>query len=162
MNRHPITKTIENLLKQNNYWFKSFEHEPVRTSIEAAQMRPGFTLHQGAKAMIVRVKKTGAEKNYAMLVFPADQRFNTDKVKVLLKAKDVRFATEEEVLRITDGVRLGAIPPFGNLFGLDVIADETLFSNEDIVFNAGDNSFSIAMKSKDYKALAKPQIGQII
>lgn len=64
MDYHSITKTITDLLTQNNCWFKTFEHEPVRTSEEAAKIRPGYTLKQGAKALIVRVKKSETDKKF--------------------------------------------------------------------------------------------------
>lgn len=161
MNYHSITQIILDLLKANNFWFETFEHEAVRTSEEAAKTRPGYTLHQGAKAIIVRVKLSG-EKKFMMLVIPADNRFDTHKVKQVLQAKDVRFATEGEVKEITKGVEPGGVPPFGNLFGLEVLVDPTLFQNEKIVFNAGDRKFSVAMRSADFKVLVQPRTEHII
>jgi prolyl-tRNA editing enzyme YbaK/EbsC (Cys-tRNA(Pro) deacylase) len=150
------------LLKANNCWIETFEHEPVRTSEEASRTRPGYTLHQGAKAMIVRVKRSESDKRFAMLVFPADMRFDNATVKALYGAKDIRFATEQEIAHLTSGVQAGAVPPFGNLFNLEVIADPVLFENEKIVFNAGDRCFSLAMKSEDYRNLVKPRISSIV
>ncbi|MDP3917775.1 MAG: YbaK/EbsC family protein [Candidatus Woesebacteria bacterium] len=161
MDYHITVSKIINLLKENDLWFETFEHEAVRTSEEAAKTRTGYSLKQGAKALIVRVKKS-SEKYFAMLVVPADQKFDNVKVKKLLTAKDIRFATREEVKEITGGIDFGGVPPFGNIFGLKVISDPSLFSNEKIVFNAGDRRFSIAMMSKDYKMLVKPEIKNII
>ena len=161
MTYHNTVSQIVNLLRSNDCWFETFEHEPVRTSEEAAKTRPGYTLHQGAKAIIVRVKRSEPDKKFVMLVFPADQRFDNTKVKILLNAKDIRFATEQEVLELTGGVQPGAVPPFGNLFNLTVIADPALFENERIVFNAGDRCLSVAMKSEDYKRLVNPEVRSI-
>jgi Ala-tRNA(Pro) deacylase len=58
-------------------------------------------------------------------------------------------------------VEPGGVPPFGNLFDLGVIADQELFGNEKIVFNAGDRRFSVAMKSEDYRQLANPVVASI-
>ena len=157
MSYHEVVSRILGILQQNNCWHETFEHEPVRTSEEAARTRPGYTLHQGAKAMIVRAK--GAESRFVMLVLPADLRFDNPKVKALLHAKDIRFASEEEVVQLTGGVQPGAVPPFGNLFNLEVIADPALFENEKIVFNAGDRTFSVAMKSEDFRKIVNPQAG---
>jgi Ala-tRNA(Pro) deacylase len=159
---HPVVSEILNLLQSQNCWFETFEHAPVRTSEEAAQIRPGYTLRQGAKAMIVRIRRAPSEKTFIMLVFPADQRFDNAKVKSLFSAKDVRFASEQEISDLTRGVQPGAVPPFGNLFHLDVVADPTLFENEKIVFNAGDRSFSLALKSADYQRLVNPRITSIV
>ncbi len=158
MSYHHVTKQITDLLEQNGCWFQTFEHEPVRTSEEAAKTRPGFTMHQGAKAMIVRALSPEKGKFFAMLVFPGDLRFDSKKAKAILGAKDLTFASEEEVGSLTGGVLVGGVPPFGNLFGLIVLADESLFANEKIIFNAGDRSFSVAMKSEDYKKLVNPKI----
>ncbi len=162
MEYHQSVQKIKDLLNQRKAWFEFFEHEPVRTSEEAAKIRPGYSLKQGAKAIIVRVKEKGGNKYFSMLVVPGDKRFDTDKVKQILNAKDIRFATEGEVKEMTNGVEPGGVPPFGNLFGLKVMADPSLFSNEKIIFNAGDRSYSIAMRSEDYKKIVEPEIYQII
>jgi prolyl-tRNA editing enzyme YbaK/EbsC (Cys-tRNA(Pro) deacylase) len=162
MTYHPVTRKITDLLTAKNFWFETFEHEPVRTSEEAVKVRTGYTLSQGAKALIVRVKISNHEKKFAMLVMPADKRFDDDKVKAIFAAKDIRFATVEEVAETTGGVEVGGVPPFGHLFGLETIADPKLFENEKIVFNAGDRRFSVAMKTEDYKNLARPRIEPFI
>lgn len=162
MKYHKTTQIIIVLLKEKGVWFQTFEHDPVTTSIEAAKVRPGYTLEQGAKALIIRAKRTGKDKVYVMVVMPADKRFDNDKVKKLLDAKDIRFATEDEIAELTDGIKVGGIPPFGNLFGIAVIADDSIFNNEKIVFNAGDRGFSVAMKAEDYKTLVNPRLETII
>ncbi|OGD71869.1 hypothetical protein A3A84_00445 [Candidatus Collierbacteria bacterium RIFCSPLOWO2_01_FULL_50_23] len=161
MEYHEVVTKIVGLLKDGGYWYETFEHEPVRTSEEAAKVRIGYVLAQGAKAMIVRVKKSESEKFLAMLVLPGDKRFDIAKVKKFFESKDIRFATEEEVGQITGGVQPGGVPPLGNLFNLPVIADPTLFENEKIIFNAGDKRFSVAMKSEDYKKVVEPKIEAI-
>ena len=150
---HPVTTQITHLLDSNECW-----HEAVRTSEEAARTRPGYTLQQGAKAIIVRVKKSKKDKSFVMLVFPADRAFDTHKVKASFAAKDIRFANEDEVRELTGGVQVGGIPPFGNLFDLPVYAAPELFDQEKIVFNAGDRRFSVAMTSADYRRLVNPTI----
>lgn len=161
MNYHPSTEIIKNLLLKNKCWFEAFEHEAVKTSEEAAKLRPNYSLHQGAKAMIVQIK-VQKKAMFVMLVLPGDLKFDSKKVKALLQTKDLRFATEEEIEKLTEGIKIGGVPPFGNLFGLEVIADPSLFDNEKIIFNAGDRRFSIAMKSQDFKNLVNPQIVPII
>ena len=74
----------------------------------------------------------------------------------------MRFATEEEVSQTTNGVQIGGVPPFGNLFNLKTIVDPKLFLNEKIVFNAGDRRYSVAMLSQDYKNIVNPEITDIV
>ncbi len=162
MEYHPLVKIIADLLTQNGYWFETFEHEEVRTSEEAAKLRTGYTIRQGAKALIVKIKQQGGIKKFVMVVIPGDKKFDNAKSKSILQAKEIRFATEEEVVEITNGVRPGGVPPFGNLFGLEVYVDPSLLQNEKIVFNAGDRRFSIGIKSQDYKKLVDPKIVEII
>ena len=158
---HPIAQQILDLLGQHNCWFESFEHEPVRTSEEAAALRDGYDLQQGAKAIIIRVKIPNEGKKLVMLVIPADQKFDSAKVKQALHTKDLRFATEDEVEEVTNGVKPGGVPPFGSLFSLEVVSDASLYDNEKIIFNAGRN-VSIAMRSADYRTLVDPKVMEII
>lgn len=152
-NYHPVVQRLVDVLQEQGFWFETFEHEPVRTSEEAAQVRPGYGLSQGAKALIVRVKRSTTDKRFVMLVFPADQKFDVQKVKQHFHAVDVRFASPEELETLTQGVEPGAVPPFGFLFDLSVVADVSLFAQDKIVFNAGDRRFSVAMRSAEYREL---------
>ena len=153
---HPATGQIVDLLRANDCWHETFHHQAVRTSEEAAAARPGYKLAQGAKAIIVRVKRTKKDKFFVMLVFPADRRFDSKRVKAYFGARDIRFASEDEVFELTDGVQPGGVPPFGNFFNLPVYAAPELFDEQCIVFNAGDRRFSLAMRSADYRRLAQP------
>jgi Ala-tRNA(Pro) deacylase len=160
MSEHPIAQRITGLLDQHKCWYETFEHEQVRTSEEAAKLRPNYTLEQGAKAILLRVKVPSVGKKFVMLVLPGSQKFDSAKVKPLLHSNDIRFATEEEVDIITGGVKPGGVPPFGNLFDIEVVCDKKLFESEKIIFNAGRN-YSIGMKSEDYKMLVSPLIADI-
>jgi Ala-tRNA(Pro) deacylase len=162
MEYHPVVEKIKTLLTQNSCWFETFEHPPVRTSEEAAKTRVGYTIQQGAKAIIARVKESGKGKRFVMIVLPGDKRFNSQKVSTLFNFTDIRFASEVEVGEITGGVLPGGVPPFGNLFNLEVFADDSLLANEKIVFNAGDKSYSVGMKSEDYIKLVLPKIASFV
>lgn len=159
---HPVAAEIISLLEEHHFWHESFEHQPVRTSEEASQVRNGYSLGQGAKALIIRAKYSSNESKFVMLVLPGDSRFDKQKVSLLLQTKDIRFATEVEVSAVTNGVELGGVPPFGNLFSLEVIVDPSLLKHEKIIFNAGDQRFSVAMKTEDYVTMVQPRIVTII
>jgi len=160
MKYHPVTEKIKDLLNSQNIAFETFEHEPVRTSEEAAKVRTGYSIEQGAKALIVRVKKDGV-KTFVMVVVPGNSKFDKEKLKINFGLTDIRFALEDEVDKITSGVLPGGVPPLGNLFDLGVYVEQTLLNNERIIFNAGDRSFSVGMKSSDYISLVKPHVGSI-
>ena len=50
------------------------------------------------------------------------------------------------------------MPPFGNLFGVPVFADENLTRDKEIAFNAGTHRELIRMAWDDYRRLAEPMI----
>lgn len=159
---HKTVTDILDLLKKNGCWFEAFEHQPVVTSEEAADVRHGYSLKQGAKAIIVKMANPAGGNEFVMLVLPGDKKFSGSKVKKLLGTKDLRFATPSEISELTGGIQIGGIPPFGNLFGIKVFVEKTLLENEKIIFNAGDRSFSVAIKTEDYLELVKPLIAEIV
>ncbi len=158
---HPTVEKIKGLLTSNSCWFETFEHAPVRTSEEAAKIRTGYSIEQGAKSIIAKVREPGKGKRFVMFVVPGNKKFDTAKIKNTTGLVDIRFATEEEVSEITSGVLPGGVPPFGNMFSLEVFADKSLFENEKIVFNAGDRSYSVGMKAFDYMKLVTPKVADI-
>ena len=160
-NYHPLVYQIRQRLENANISYEFFEHEAVRTSQEAQKTRPGYSLKQGAKAIIISAK-IRLENDYIrklfMLVMPANQKLNGKAAKKILAAKSISFATKEEANFVTKGVEFGGVPPFGDMFGLDVFVDESLLENKRIVFNCGDRRASIAMNTSDYLDLLSPTI----
>ena len=146
-----VLENILALLEKNNISYKLTEHKPVRTSEEAARIR-GAALRTGAKAMIVRGKD-----NYYLLVLPADKHIDWKRVRAILHVSNLRFATEEEAESVAH-VKMGSVPPFGNLLGLPTYFDEGLFENDVVNFNPGSTTHSIAMKSADLRALVSPVV----
>lgn len=155
---HPVAGQIGSLLKNGGYWYERFEHEPVRTSEEAARVRPEYDISQGTKSLIVKAKRPGEEKRFIMIVVPGGKKFDRKALKLGTGYDDARFATPEEVGELTGGVIPGGVPPFGNLFHLPVFADRAIFENERIIFNAGDRRVSIAMYSADYQNIVHPTV----
>ncbi|MDX1765771.1 MAG: YbaK/EbsC family protein [Candidatus Saccharimonadales bacterium] len=160
MSEHPIAQKIIDELEKYSMWYEAFEHAIVRTSEEANAVRDGYTIKQGTKALIVRVKVRGEGKQFVMIVVPGDKRFHAKKAKDVLNAKDLRFANEDEVHELTGAVKPGGVPPFGNLFDLKVVCDPSVFDEDKLIFNAGRN-YSIGMMSKDYRTLVQPQLEHI-
>lgn len=75
-------------------------------------------------------------------------------------AKEVRLAHEDEFAAAFPDCEVGAMPPFGNLYGLPVFADAELAQDETIVFNAGTHEDTIHMKYADFQRLVQPtQVG---
>ncbi len=146
-----IFEQILALLENKNVKYRLTEHKPVRTSEEAASIR-GVALKTGAKAMIVRGKD-----HYYLLVLPADKQIDWKRMRAILHVSNLRFATQEEAENVAH-VKMGSVPPFGNILGLPTYFDEGLFENDVINFNPGSNTHSIAMKSADLRTLVSPLV----
>ncbi len=147
MSGTPVSERVAQWLREAGVVFELLEHAPARTSEEAARVR-GTRLQQGAKALVVR-----ADERFVHCVLPADRRADNAALRALVGTRKLRFATREELLALT-GCEPGAVPPFGNLFGLPVLLDEALCANEQVVFNAGSNTVSITMQCADLVRLS--------
>jgi len=131
--------------------FRVLEHPPVRTSAEAAAVR-GTPLEAGAKALVVR-----ADDRPVHLVLPADRQIDNARLRGVLGTRRLRFVTPDELWTLT-GCVPGAVPPFGNLFELEVLVDEALTRSDAIAFNAGSPAVSITMRGVDFIRLAGARI----
>lgn len=156
MDYHPVVQKIRSLLDERQAPYKFFEHEAVRTSEDAHKLRPDYEMSQGAKALIIKAKITASQRVFLMCVIPADLRLDGNKVREIAGAKSTSFATKEESDLLTDSVEFGGIPPFGNLFGIQVYLDPKIKKHEEILFNCGDRRATIAMKLADYIDIVKP------
>ncbi len=120
-------------------------HKPVLTSEDAARTR-GFELKQGIKAIVL----TNGNNEWLIVDVPADQKVNIKSVaeKKGWSKKKTRMATPEEVLEKT-GCIIGAVPPFGHKIEIPLLVDESIFENQESVFNLGLRTHSVKVKT-DY------------
>lgn len=172
MEKDLFTKIIR-FLEENGTNYQLLKHPPVFTSKEAAGVRKDLTLHQGAKAMVLKVQNAKIKMqngepsistnyelpttNCVMCVLPGDRKIDFKKLKSVLGVKELALADPVEVERVV-GVKIGAVSPFGNLSGLRMLVDESLLDNEEIVFNAGLHERSVRMKLGDFLSLVKPEV----
>ncbi len=143
---------VEKYLQEQGVRFESMTHPVAYTAQEvaAAQHVPGQQL---AKVVLV-----DADGELVMLVLPASYRVEFPKLKSLLKAKKVRLAKEEEFGGTFTDCEVGAMPPFGNLYGLPVYVDNSLADVKEMVFKVGGHTTSMKVGFADYKKLVKPEI----
>lgn len=132
--------------------YKYLVHEPVYTSQEAANVRAGESLSQGAKALVLV-----ADKEYVLFVLPGDKRADLDKLQKILGVKKLVMASRDSVKSKT-GLEVGAIPPFGSAMGLRSFVDKDLLKNDEIVFNVGRHDRSALISSEDYLRVEKAQV----
>ena len=148
-----MLQRLISLLERRDAPFEVAHHEPVFTSAEAARVR-NTSLASGAKALVCK-----ADDEFVMIVLPADLRLASKQVRKIERLKSLRFATHEEVERLTD-LAPGSIPPFGSLFGLPTWCDSRLADESSINFNAGDHAVSISMPYGNYLAIEQPRLGE--
>jgi prolyl-tRNA editing enzyme YbaK/EbsC (Cys-tRNA(Pro) deacylase) len=146
-----VTERLVAWLTAADVPFRILHHPPVRTSAEAATVR-GTALEAGAKALVVQ-----ADDRPVHVVLPADRRVDNARLRALLHARRLRFVTPDELQALT-GCAPGAVPPFGNLFGLDVLVDEELTRLDEIAFNAGSREISLTMRCADFLRLAGARV----
>lgn len=146
------TAQVKKFLDSNNVKYLSIKHSPSYTAQEVAASAhiPGKNM---AKTVIVKLDGT-----MAMVVEPANHKVNFDHLKKICGASDVALASESEFQDRFPECELGAMPPFGNLYGMDVFIVDTLTSDEEILFNAGTHSELIKMTYKDFARLVSPKV----
>lgn len=131
---------------------------------EMSRHRPAFTAQQMAseehvpgievaKPVVVR-----ADEEYYLCVLPACCKIDMDALKKYLKAHKIELADEEELAKLFGDCALGAEPPFGHLYGVKTLLDETLNEEPTIVFQAGTHELAIRMNVDDFNRLEKPQV----
>ena len=149
-----VLKRLKEYLEKNQVSFEVGYHQRVYTAqeIAASEHVRGREL-----AKVVMVKADG---KMVMLVLPASFRVDMEKLKGILKSKKVEKAKEEEFQDLFADCEVGAMPPFGNLYNLDVWVDQVLTEDKDIVFNAGSHVETLKIKYSDYARLVNPKVGQ--
>lgn len=143
---------VKEYLDSQKVEYTTLEHSPVYTAQEVAASAhiPGRQL---AKTVMIKL-----DGKMAMAVLPASHRVNFDHLKKALGASQVELATEREFKDLFPDCEAGAAPPFGNLYDMEVIADESLSDEVVIAFCAGSHTELIQLSYADFKKLAKPKV----
>jgi Ala-tRNA(Pro) deacylase len=150
----PVTR-LKKFLDEHDVRYETIRHTPAYTACDTARAAhiPGRDL---AKVVLLQV-----DGKMAMAVLPATEKLDVKRLKALAGAADVRLAAEEEFKDKFPACELGAMPPFGNLYGMEVFAADSLAADERIAFNAGSHSELIRMTYRDFERLVQPKIGPL-
>ncbi len=146
------SRRLKEYLDKNNIKYISIQHSPAYTAQEVAAQShiPGRTL---AKTVIVKI-----EGKMAMVVLPANRKVILPELRQALDAEKVTLATESEFKELFPDCELGAMPPFGNLYGMEVYVSPELAAEPEIAFNAGTHTELIKMAYKDFERLVQPKV----
>jgi Ala-tRNA(Pro) deacylase len=148
----PLTRRVLDLLVARGVEHTLLTHPPVLTSEEASRVR-GTPLEAGAKALVCH-----ADDQIVLIVVPADARLDNRAFRQQAGVKNVRMIDPAQVQDLV-GAPVGAVPPFGSLFGLTTYADREVVERDLIAFNAGARDVSVTMRGSDYAALEAPILG---
>lgn len=145
-------KAIKDFLTRNQVKFEIVKHSPAFTAqqVAASAHIPGKNL---AKTVIIKI-----DGKLAMVVEPAHMKVNLDALKRQLNAQRVDVATEAEFRSKFPECEVGAMPPFGKLYNMDVFVSDNLSHTDEISFNAGTHAELIKMSYQDFFKLVKPKI----
>ena len=149
-----IPKRLLDCLNQSGAAYEILQHAEAVTAQRIAQAAHIKAHHQ---AKVVMVKSNGQD---LMTVIPADRRIDLLKVEKLT-GKPASLETEQDFKSVFPDCALGAMPPFGNLYGLPTYVDQRLAQEDYIVFEAGTHTDAIKLKYSDYEKIVKPQVADL-
>lgn len=143
---------LKDYLDKEHIRYVTIEHSLAYTMQEVAASShvPG---HQMAKTVIVEL-----DGEMAMAVLPANKKVVLQDLRDLTGSDRVKFASETDFLKRFPDCEIGAMPPFGNLYGMDVFVAEALAHNDEIAFNAGTHTEVIKMSYADFERLVQPKV----
>ncbi|HET8548012.1 MAG TPA: YbaK/EbsC family protein [Bryobacteraceae bacterium] len=123
-----------------------------------------YSANQVASAAHIPVKEVAktvmikVDGDLAMAVLPASRDVDLEVLEAVLDAHRVRLAGESEFRRRFPDCETGAMPPFGNLYGMKVYVDESLTKDEQITFEAGSHHEAIRLAYADFEKLVRPTV----
>lgn len=147
----PVQK-LKEFLDSNNVKYVTITHSTAYTAqgIAALTHTSGKEL---AKTVIVKL-----DDQLAMAVLPASQQVNLALLKTEVGANHATLAAETEFKERFPDCELGAMPPFGNLYDMPVLVDDTLTRDKEIAFNAGTHNELLRLAYEDFARLVKPRV----
>ncbi len=148
----PILTKLREFLDQNEAEYTHTVHPLAYTAKEVASAEH-VPVREVAKTVVFL-----SEHGYGMAVLTADSVVDLEQLRQDLGLARLRLATEAELAELFPACELGAMPPFGNLFGLPVYVDGRLASEDMITFNAGTHRDVVHMHFKDFNRLVNPAI----
>jgi Ala-tRNA(Pro) deacylase len=148
-----VYQRLENLLLEKGARYRVIIHHGAVTAQEQAResRTSGWKV---AKVLIVKERD-----GYVMAVLPAACVLDLNRLKGLIGHGEARLADMEEIRSVIPDCVPGAIPPFGEMFGLRTFVDRALLNTGEITMPAGDLATAIRMRSSEFRRIADPRVG---
>ena len=144
-------KKLKDFLDSHHVKYVYMEHSVAFTAPEVAEAAH-VSGKEFAKTVIVKING-----QFAMIVLPANRHIDFEKLRVAI-GHDVVIAEEKEFKNKFPECETGAMPPFGNLYGMPVFVSTELSRHSHIVFNAGSHSELMQLAFQDFLRLAHPKV----
>ncbi|MBI4876487.1 MAG: YbaK/EbsC family protein [Acidobacteria bacterium] len=148
----PILAKLREMLDASDVSYTHHVHPLAYTARELASVEH-IPTHEVAKVIVFL-----ADPGYGMAVLCGDSLVDVLELRSTLGYQRLRLATEAELAELFPDCELGAMPPFGNLFGLSVYVDSRVAGEETIAFNAGTHRDVVLMRFQDYRNLVQPEV----
>ena len=141
---------LKDFLDKEHVKYVTIGHSPAFTAQEIAALThtPGKEL---AKTVIIKV-----DGELTMVVLPASEMVRLDHLRESLGTEFVELADEDEFKGAFPDCETGAMPPFGNLYGMSVFVSQALREDDEIAFNAGSHDELIRLPYAEYERLVHP------
>jgi Ala-tRNA(Pro) deacylase len=148
-------KKLKEFLDSQQVKYVSINHSPAYTAQEIAA-----SAHVHGKELAKTVMVT-IDGRLAMAVLPASRKVSFDLLREAAGAENVQLAAERAFGDLFPGCEVGAMPPFGNLYDMEVYVSKLLSEDEEIAFNAGSHTEVIRLMFKDFLRLVEPKVARI-
>jgi Ala-tRNA(Pro) deacylase len=147
----PVEK-LKAFLDLEGVRYVTIRHSNAYTSQEVAASAH-ISGKEFAKTVMIRI-----DDKMAMAVLPASHQIDFGLLRDIFRGKTVTLATEEQFSGDFPGCEPGAMPPFGNLYDMEVFVEEALTADKEIAFNAGSHSEIIRLSYEDFARLVQPKV----
>lgn len=127
-----IAITLEEYLDKSGIEYDVLPHAHTETSLDTAH-KTHIPPEQVAKSVILE-----DEDGYLMAVIPASHHIELGQLSRQLERR-LGLATEDELSNLFDDCDLGAVPPIGEAYHMEVVMDDSLEKCPDVYFEAGDH-----------------------
>ncbi|HSP78508.1 MAG TPA: YbaK/EbsC family protein [Myxococcaceae bacterium] len=151
-----IPASITSYLEEKDIPYKRYPHRRAITAQELAQSLH-VTGYRVAKSVIVN-----ADGQYWIAVLGAPDLIDLEKLAAILGAEDVELVDENEFVDFFPDCEPGAEPPFGRLYEMQVVCDESLRNADRLLFRAGSHEEALEMSFQDFLELEEPLTGSFI
>ncbi|MBF0278774.1 MAG: YbaK/EbsC family protein [SAR324 cluster bacterium] len=145
-------KKLKEFLDSSDIKYVNITHSKAYTSQEIAASAH-ISGKELAKTIVVKL-----DGKFALAVLPASSQIDFRIFREVADADEVLLADEDEFGELFPECEVGAMPPFGNLYGLDVFVSEELAEDEEIAFNAGSHTELVRLAYEDFERLVEPTV----